>query len=55
MIELIYVLIKIIMALFLGIPLAILIGVVDLINTKGQFNEILKDLKAFMNWMIPGF
>lgn len=49
-INLIYGLIKLVLGIFLILPLIILTGIFDWLNTKGQFNGIVDDLKSLLKW-----
>ncbi len=51
MTTLIYGLIKFGLSLVFFVPLFFLIGLIDFLNTKGQLNEIEKDLKSLLHWM----
>lgn len=56
MVKIIYSIIKIVLAIFLFIPLFIALGILGSndINTKGQFNQIVSDIKSLLNWLVPG-
>ncbi len=43
-------LIKLFLALFLFVPIFMLIGLIDFLNTKGQLNDIETDLKKILHW-----
>ncbi len=50
LINLLYGLIKLVLGIFLILPLIILTGIFDWLNTKGQFNGIVDDLKSLLKW-----
>jgi hypothetical protein len=55
-INLIYIIVKIFLAISFLIPLFLLLWIFDTLNNKnGQYNQIVKDLKAIINWLTPGF
>ncbi|PIF69461.1 hypothetical protein CLU99_0166 [Flavobacterium sp. 2] len=48
--NLFYALVKLIFGMILIIPLILLTGIFDWLNTKGQFNGIIADLKSLLKW-----
>lgn len=50
----IYGLFKVVLAFLFMFPLMLVIGLVDFLNSKGQLNEIEKDLKNLLSWLSGG-
>ncbi|MNY64432.1 hypothetical protein D3C86_2015440 [compost metagenome] len=48
--NLFYALVKLIFGMILIIPLILLSGIFDWLNTKEQYNGIIADLKSLLKW-----
>lgn len=53
-INFVYLLVRLALGFFVFIPLFFLIWLFDSLNSKGQYKDIVNDLKSFLNWLWPG-
>lgn len=53
-IQLVYFLIKFLLAAVFFIPTLVIYFIIDFLNKDGNFDEVINDIKSFLNWLLPG-